>query len=56
MNTAFLFPGHGAQAIGMGKEIYEKYEIARKIYDKVEEITIKKLQLLDTEARDMHML
>ena len=46
MNTAFLFPGHGAQAIGMGKEIYEKYEIARKIYDKVEEITsldIKKI-------------
>ncbi len=46
MNTAFLFPGQGAQAIGMGKEIYEKYEIARKIYDKVEEITgldIKKI-------------
>lgn len=39
MKRAFLFPGQGAQMVGMGKDIYEKYEEARKIYDKVCEIS-----------------
>lgn len=46
MKRAFLFPGQGAQIVGMGKDIYEKYEEARKIYDKAEEISgidVKKL-------------
>ena len=28
---AFLFPGQGAQYVGMGKEIYNKYDKAEKI-------------------------
>lgn len=46
MKRAFLFPGQGAQVVGMGKDIYEKYEEAKKIYDKASEISgidIKKL-------------
>ena len=39
MKRAFLFPGQGAQIVGMGKDIYEKYEEARKIYDKASEIS-----------------
>ena len=39
MKRAFLFPGQGAQIVGMGKDIYENYEEARKIYDKANEIT-----------------
>lgn len=39
MKIAFLFPGQGTQNIGMGKDIYDKYEVARNIYDKVQEIT-----------------
>lgn len=39
MNIGFLFPGQGSQSIGMGKDLYEKYENVRKIYDRVQEIT-----------------
>lgn len=39
MKIAFLFPGQGAQYIGMGKDIYNKYEEARNIFEKVSKIT-----------------
>lgn len=39
MKIGFLFPGQGSQNIGMGKDIYEKYGIAKEIYDKVEKLT-----------------
>ena len=39
MKIGFLFPGQGAQVVGMGKDLYEKYEEARSIYDIVKKIT-----------------
>ena len=39
MKIVFLFSGQGSQSVGMGKDIYEKYEVARKVYDEVEKIT-----------------
>ncbi|WP_300356234.1 ACP S-malonyltransferase [Fusobacterium sp.] len=33
--TAFVFPGQGAQFVGMGKEIYENNEIAKQEFDKI---------------------
>ena len=33
MKIAFLFAGQGAQAVGMGKDFYDNYEIAKSIYD-----------------------
>ena len=39
MKIGFLFPGQGAQYLGMGKDIYENYPEARAVYDKVKQIT-----------------
>lgn len=42
----FIFPGQGAQYVGMGKDLYEKYVEVKDIYDRAEEILqipIKKL-------------
>ena len=30
--SAFLFPGQGAQAVGMGKAFYDRYEASRAVY------------------------
>ena len=38
MKIAFMFPGQGSQVVGMGKDIYDKYEEAREVYKKVSDI------------------
>lgn len=35
---AFVFPGQGAQFVGMGKELYDAHPVARQYFDKANEI------------------
>ena len=39
MKISFLFPGQGTQTIGMGEDLYNKYQEVKDIYSKVEKIT-----------------
>jgi [acyl-carrier-protein] S-malonyltransferase len=42
MKIAFIFPGQGAQYVGMGKELYNYYPIIRKIFDNTDQILNEK--------------
>ena len=35
--AAFLFPGQGAQVVGMGRELYEQSPAAREVFEQVDE-------------------
>ncbi|MEZ4492503.1 MAG: ACP S-malonyltransferase [Dehalococcoidia bacterium] len=38
-----MFPGQGAQSVGMGKELYEQFPAARELFDRADEILDFKL-------------
>ena len=38
VETAFIFPGQGAQYVGMGKALYKKHDIVKKTYDQANDI------------------
>jgi [acyl-carrier-protein] S-malonyltransferase len=47
---AFLFPGQGSQAVGMGKELAEKYPIARQTFEEADAALGYKLSQLCFEG------
>ena len=53
---AFVFPGQGAQAVGMGKDVYEHSEIAREIFDRASEaVNLDLKALCFEENEDIHI-
>ena len=43
---AFIFPGQGAQTVGMGKDLYENFDLARRMFEEADDalgFSIKKL-------------
>jgi len=47
---AFLFPGQGSQAVGMGKELADRYSIARQTFEEADEALAYKLSQLCFEG------
>jgi len=41
--TAFLFPGQGSQAVGMGKELAERFPTARRVFEEADQVLGYKL-------------
>ena len=50
---AFIYPGQGAQAVGMGEDFYEKSPLSRTIFDQASEAVNLDLKKLCFEENDL---
>jgi [acyl-carrier-protein] S-malonyltransferase len=50
MSRAFVFPGQGAQTIGMGRDLAEAYPAAKAVFDEVDAALGEKLSALIWEG------
>ena len=57
MKTAFIFPGQGAQTVGMGKDFYDNFDAAKKLFNEADDAlgySIKKI-CFDGTADDLKL-
>ena len=50
MSIAFVFPGQGSQAVGMGKALADNFAAARNVFDEVDEALGEKLTAIMWEG------
>ncbi len=48
--VAFLFPGQGSQAVGMGKDLYENFESAKNVFDTADKVLGKSITTMCFEG------
>lgn len=52
MSRAFVFPGQGSQAVGMGKEFADAFPVAREVFEEIDDALEQKLSKLMFEGPD----
>ncbi len=48
--NAILFPGQGSQVVGMGKEFFDNFQLAKKIFDEADQILKYKISKIILEG------
>lgn len=56
MSRAFLFPGQGSQAVGMGKDLSAAFATARQLFQEVDDALSQKLSALMFEGPDSDLM
>src|SRR5476651_1738955 len=56
MTRAFIFPGQGSQAVGMGKALADSFAAAREVFQEVDEALQQKLSRLMWEGPESDLL
>jgi [acyl-carrier-protein] S-malonyltransferase len=56
MARAFIFPGQGSQAVGMGKALAEAFPAAREVFEEVDEALQQKLSRLMWEGPESDLI
>lgn len=53
MKTAFIFPGQGSQYVGMGKDFFDAYPVAREVFETAGKVTGIDIEKLCFEENDL---
>lgn len=56
MGLAFVFPGQGSQAVGMGRELAEAFPAARAVFEEVDDALEQRLSRLMFEGPDSDLV
>jgi [acyl-carrier-protein] S-malonyltransferase len=55
MTTAFIFPGQGSQAVGMGKALFDNFPSARRVFEETDAALSQKLSALIFEGPEAEL-
>src|SRR5574344_1796263 len=50
--VAFIFPGQGAQSSGMGKDLYENFDAAKKVFETADKVLGRSISKICFEGSD----